>query len=436
MISALGPPLPGTIGAFWPEPLASIIAADQAPHPATEVSVPPVSPAQGGWTPATGRHAGPPGMAPPSRVQPGPTPARTGHAPMVADGYYAAAAGSLGASAGPASPVPAPGEPQYGQPAAGPSWPPQYPGDPQQYASGQQPGTWQQPSAWPPGNAAAPSAGPAAAMPRAAAPQAAAPQAPAPGMQYGTPSWPQAGGPGGPPGPGGAPAPGTLQAPSWPSQQPSSGGSWPGAGQPSGPGGAGYPSGGTPLAQYAPGRRRPTKAELPPPVLGAARLMYLGAAVTALNVIFGSLLKTSYTNTANADDNIAAGYRAKAASFPVARVGERAAALARANDATAAARHATAMAGEIGLVVGLGGLLGVVCWLVIAAACRRGRGWTRTVATVLLGLDTVGLLTVLIGTDNDPTVRATTVIIWIIGLAATILLWGRQARDFFAYYRR
>ena len=46
MISALGPPLPGTIGAFWPEPLAGIIAADQAPHPPTEVSVPPVSPAR------------------------------------------------------------------------------------------------------------------------------------------------------------------------------------------------------------------------------------------------------------------------------------------------------------------------------------------------------------------------------------------------------
>ena len=34
---------------------------------------------------------------------------------------------------------------------------------------------------------------------------------------------------------------------------------------------------------------------------------------------------------------------------------------------TAAARHANAMAGEIGLVVGLGGLIGVVCWLVVAA---------------------------------------------------------------------
>ena len=71
----------------------------------------------------------------------------------------------------------------------------------------------------------------------------------------------------------------------------------------------------------------------------------------------------------------------------------------------------------------------------------RGRlpprpGWTQTVATLLLGLDTAGLLIILIGTDNDPRVRSTTVIIWVIGLAATIPLSGRQARDFFGYYRR
>jgi Protein kinase domain len=388
MISALGPPLPGTIGAFWPEPLASLIAADQAPHPPTEVSEP-VSPAQGGWTPATGRHSGPPGMTPPTRVQQGPMPARTGHAPMVADGYYAAAAGNLGA--GPASPVPAPGQPQYGQPAAGQSWPPQYQGDPQQYASappypsGQQPGTWQQPAPWPQADA-------------------------------------------------GTPAPATLQAPSWPPQQPSSGGSWPGGGQPSGPGGSSYPSAGTPLAQYAPGRRRPTKAELPPPVLGAARLMYLGATVTALNVIFGNQVKTRYTNASVNDTNIAVQYRTAANAFAGTRTGRRDSAAAA--SATEAARHASTMAGEIAFVVGLGGLIGVVCWLVIAAACRRGRGWSRTAATVVLGFDTAGLLTILLGTHNDPTVHVTTVIIWIIGLAATIPLWGRQARDFFAYHSR
>jgi len=434
MVSALGPPLPGTIGAFWPEPLASIIAADQAPHPATQVGggpigpVPQAGPAQGGpaqsgGTWADGRHAGPPGMTPPSRVQPGPIPAGTGHAPMVADGYYAAAAGNMGA--GLATPGSGPASPQYGQPAAGQSWPP---AGPQQYASGQQYGSGQQyasgqqPAAWP----QAGSVSPQAAMPSAGGPQA------GPGSQYGTPSWPQ---PAGPAGPGGAPAGATLQAP-WPQQQPSSGGSWPGGGQPSGPGGASYPSGGTPLAQYAPGRRRPTKAELPPPVLGAARLMYLGAVVTALNILFGNQVKTGYTNAAATDNADAANDRAKLASLPLARVGERATARAAADGAAALARHANVMAGEIAVVVGLGGLIGVVCWLVLAAAARRGRSWAPTVASLLFGLDTAGLLIVLLGTHNDPGVGATTIIIWIIGLAATIALWGRQARDFFALYRR
>jgi Protein kinase domain len=427
MVSALGPPLPGTVGAFWPEPLASIIAADQAPHPATQVGSAPADPAwagpaqggpgpggpvQGGGTWVAGRHAGlphdGPGMAPPSRVQPGPMPAATGHAPMVADGYYAAAAGNLGA--GPASPNPAPSG--YAQPGAGPSWPSQSPAG-QQSPAGGQPGSWPASPGRPQSGASPQSSG----WPQsdAAAAQAAMGQSAGPGSQFGTPSWPQ---PGGPATPGG-PAPATLQAP-WPQQQPSSGGSWPGGGQPSGPGGASYPSAATPLEQYAPGRRRPTRAELPRPVLGAVRLMYLGAVVTALNVVFGNLVKTRYSKTASDAKLVAARY----------------AGTVRGARATDAANHASSMAGDIAIVVGLGGLIGVVCWLVIASAARRGRGWTRTAGTLLLGLDTAGLLVVLIGTDNDPTVRFTTVVIWIIGLAAIIPLWGRQARDFFAFYRR
>jgi hypothetical protein len=73
---------------------------------------------------------------------------------------------------------------------------------------------------------------------------------------------------------------------------------------------------------------------------------------------------------------------------------------------------------------------------VLAAAARRGRSWVPTVASLLFGLDTAGLLIVLLGTHNDPGVLATSIIIWLIGLTATIPLWGRQARDFFALYRR
>ncbi|HMD26353.1 MAG TPA: protein kinase, partial [Streptosporangiaceae bacterium] len=391
MISALGPPLPGTIGAFWPEPLASIIAADQAPHPATQVGGGPISPAQGGQVPG-GPGLGGPGLGGPGIGGPGlggrtwagtpvqagqpqgnqgVAPAGTGHAPMVADGYYAAAAGSMGA--GLASPGPGPASPPYPQPAAGQSWPPagtkQYTSDQQygsnrQYGSGQQPAGWPQEAAWPQAGAVSPQA----AMPSTGGPQA------GPGSQYGTPSWPQAAGP------GGAPAPSTPQASSWPPQQPSSGGSWPGGGQPSGPGGPSYPSGGTPLGQYAPGRRRPTKAEVPTPVLGAVRLMYLGAVVTALNILFGNQAKTVYTATAATDNLNAAGDRQELANLPLTRPGERATERAAANVAAAAARHANVMAGEIALVVGLGGLIGVVCWLVVAGACRRGRGWTRIAA--------------------------------------------------------
>jgi serine/threonine protein kinase len=359
MISALGPPLPTTLGAFWPEPIASIIAGDQA-HPTTQVnaspsspppvspapvspapvSPAPVSPAQAGWTWAVpGRQVSP---------APGATPGGTGHAPMVADGYYAAATYPVGAgnpaAASPMSPSPAPVQPQYAQPAP---WPQQA---------------------------------------RQASPAPAAP------------------------------------AGQWPQPQPTSGDSWPGAGQPgrpSGPSGPSFTSAATPLAQYAPARRRPAKAEVPAPVLGATRLMYAGAAVTVLDVIFGSLVRARYTNTA-------AAYANTAAVFAGTAKGLR---------ASEAAKHASTMAGDIGITVVFGGVIGIVCWLVIAAACRRGRAWTRIAATVLLALDTLGLLIDLLSTRNDPTVKATTVVVWIIGLAATIPLWGPQARDFFLAWR-
>ena len=129
MIAALGPAMPGTLGSFWPEPLASIVAADNT-HPVTQVSGSPFSPppgsappssqapvsgapfsaAQSGWNSAVaGGQACPapaqPGITQQGIAQPGPlpgpqgaTPGVTGHAPMVVDGYYAAAAYGIGAA--------------------------------------------------------------------------------------------------------------------------------------------------------------------------------------------------------------------------------------------------------------------------------------------------------------------------------------------------
>jgi hypothetical protein len=402
MIAALGPAMSGSLGSFWPEPLAGIIAADNT-HPVTQVSAPQVSapPASGSsvsgaaFSPAVSQVMGSvapvvaeQGMAQPNSLPPGPpgaTPGLTGHAPMVADGYYAAATYGLGA-ANPAAPAaspaaPSPGQaqpqygesqyaqpdyhhpsaaqPQYGQPSVEQAWAPQYPAGQQQ-------------APWPPSNPSMPPTTPASQYASA----------------YGAPSWPQ--------------------------QQPSSGGSWPGSGQPSGPGGPSgpsFPSTGTPLAQYAPGsgpQWRPTKAQIPPPVLGAIRLMYVGAAVTVAQVIFGAVVAAT-------DNAYWLKYRYR---FPVV------------------AKHTHTMAATLDATAVLGGAIGIICWLVVAAACRRGRSWTRIAGTVLLALDTAILLTVLLATHNDPGVKAASLVVWIIGLAAAVPLWGRQARNFFLAWRK
>jgi serine/threonine protein kinase len=474
MIAALGPAMSGKLGAFWPEPLAGIIAADNT-HPVTQVSGSPfgpppisqdpvshapvnqaagspapvsqvlsgspfspapggspVSPAQSGWNSAVagGQAGGAPaqpglaqqpgiaqqrGIAQPNSLPPGGTPGVTGHAPMVADGYYAAATFGMGApnpaANSPAAPGSAPvqppyaepqygqsqygqpqygqpqygqpqygqpqyGQPQYGQPSVEQAWAPQYP-------VGQQPATWQQP------NPSIPPTTPATQYP----------------SQYPAPSWPQQAAQ--------APAPPAPSTP-WPQQQPASGGSWPGSGQPSGPGGPsgpsgpGFPSAATPLAQYAPARRRPAKAEIPPPVLGAIRLMYVGAVVTLVDVIIGSAVAASYS----------AYWSKYQYTFPDA------------------ARHHQTMANILDTTTALGGVIGIVCWLVIAAACRRGRAWTRVAGTVLLVLDTASLLTVMLATHNDPGVKAASLVVWIIGLSAVIPLWGRQASNFFLAFRK
>jgi hypothetical protein len=100
------------------------------------------------------------------------------------------------------------------------------------------------------------------------------------------------------------------------------------------------------------------------------------------------------------------------------------------------AKHSHTMAATLDSTAVLGGAIGIICWLVVAAACRRGRSWTRVAGTVLLALDTAILLTVLLATHNDPGVKAASLVVWIIGLAAAVPLWGRQARNFFLAWRK
>lgn len=381
MISALGPAMELGLGSFWPEPVASFVAGSGLAYPTpTQVSsapvspVPggsapvspvPVSPARSGWTPSVpasmpaaqsmaqplGQPPAQPGRAPagtgqPDLARPGfaprtPAPGTTGHAPMVADGYYAAA------TRGPStdgSVQPPHAQPPYAQPPAGQPWPPPYPGS-------------QQPS-WPGSPAAGPQSAPGTWY---AAPQ-----------QSATP-WPQ-------------PAPSTP----WPRQQGSATPPPPGAPPPAG--GPGTPG---PLAQYTPGRRRPALSELPGAVRTATRLMYAGAAATVLYVILGTAAVHRYN-----------------------------------------VMHAARMAGDVGGTAVVGGVIGVVCWIVLAMSARRGHGWTRVAATVLLAIHTVGMLSDMVLLKGEVGVKTTSAVIWGIGLAAVIMLWSGEAGAFFRSWGR
>ena len=147
-------------------------------------------------------------------------------------------------------------------------------------------------------------------------------------------------------------------------------------------------------------------------MLGSIRLMYVGAVVTLADLIFGAVV----AGRDNAD-----WVKHQDARKLSVRV---------------AAEHNHTMAGALDLTAVLGGALGIVCWLVIARACRRGRSWTRIAATVLLALNTASLVTVLLATHNDAGIKTTSLLVWIIGLAATISLWGRQATNFFLAWHR
>ncbi len=80
------------------------------------------------------------------------------------------------------------------------------------------------------------------------------------------------------------------------------------------------------------------------------------------------------------------------------------------------------------------GLIGAAFWIWMAWSCRAGKSWARIVSTVLFGLDTVGLVTGA-ASSGAVGVRIYSVVVWLIGLAAIILLWQRSSSEYFAAHR-
>jgi hypothetical protein len=80
------------------------------------------------------------------------------------------------------------------------------------------------------------------------------------------------------------------------------------------------------------------------------------------------------------------------------------------------------------------GLIGAALWYWMAQNNRAGKGWARIVATVLFGIDTLGVIADIDGTSalaGTVATRIFGIVVWLIGLAAVILLWQRASSDYF-----
>jgi hypothetical protein len=361
MITALGPATTVSLGSFWPEAVARVIATEQASQTPSGLTPPgPAAPFGAAATSGMTGQAGSPGLAPRPPAErtptalatpPGQGSGATGHAPMILDGYHAAAAQPR-ITPSPAPGAPLPGQTYVAQSPSGPA-PAGYPGQGPGGYPGQGPGGY-------------------------------------PGQYTG--------------GSGGAPYQGQSPSPSWPPQQPGGAASWPGAVAP----GDGGPDA---LGQYRLGRRNPVGGEIPGVVHVATRLMYTGLAATVIALIVALLNYGQYSHAATV---------AKNQLRPTAE------------------GHYNQTAGLLAIAFAAD-FLGIACWVVVAIACRHGRGWTRVTASVLLGVYTVVMLLVLAGTHNDAGARLNdvgtrflTLVVWALGVAALIPLWTQQARAFFA----
>jgi hypothetical protein len=78
----------------------------------------------------------------------------------------------------------------------------------------------------------------------------------------------------------------------------------------------------------------------------------------------------------------------------------------------------------------IGGVLGAALWLFIAQNCKAGRNWARITGTVLFCIATIDTLTSL-ALPVAAAVRPYGILVWLIGLAAIVLLWRGSSSEYF-----
>jgi hypothetical protein len=76
-------------------------------------------------------------------------------------------------------------------------------------------------------------------------------------------------------------------------------------------------------------------------------------------------------------------------------------------------------------------LIAIGLWLLMAWGNKNGQSWARIVATVLFGLNTLFLLLSFVRATVSVSL-AFSVLVWLIGLGAIVLLWRKESSEYFA----
>ena len=151
----------------------------------------------------------------------------------------------------------------------------------------------------------------------------------------------------------------------------------------------------------------PVRPPIPQSVTRAVQLMYVGAVASLIGIVI-ELLGRHSLRTYLADHATRNGKRLTAAQV-------------------ADTYHA-----ELVVLVVIG-LVGIGLWIWMAQMNKRGRNWARITSTVFFALDSLGVIGGLAGgTFSGGSVnRFYALVVWIIGLAAIVLLWRRSSSEYF-----
>ncbi len=153
-----------------------------------------------------------------------------------------------------------------------------------------------------------------------------------------------------------------------------------------------------------PPEAEPVRAEPPSSLRNAVRLMYAGAALSAIVVI------VTLVSIGSLKANILAHYP----------------------HYTASQRHTAEVAAVVTSIIG--GLIAIGLWLWMAWANGRGRSWARIVATVFFAINTLDLLVSFARVHAVGSVIVG-ILVWLVGLGAIVFLYSKDSSAYFAAQR-